>query len=596
MACVKRTYIPENGHQLEESIQKCKEEGLMPILQAGLQVKGRSLLDAKELKGKEVAFINVEKLEKKKLDEKVKTCIKQDKKEFERQTALLERLRARVGRTVGFEIEDFENWAGNQTSRVLSCYPQTKEEMSIIIKFAAEENMGIRCAGSRHSWAPVFADSFQICVNTENMKSDYTSRTNIRIADLNRGTVDVMTGVNTGDLKTFQLQAKLNLNTNVILDLVQMVSVAQTGCHGVGIDTHCLSDYLVKMRVFDSNGELQTYSSDEIDGDIDLFRAVAAGFGCFGIVYDMTIKMDHEVIVETRNFYPSMASVFYSEEKLREIILNNWAVEIFWFPFSSLPFDLSNDELWVRTFNKICPEAIEKVEDVEFYEIQDAYDCITQNALRIVSPFITANEPIVPLMQWLSFLTLKNVIYPDRVEPLYQEIANAVHFRKYLEKAKVYDLEFVFDYRDDYARLIDIINVVVENVKIFKEKNQYPLNLSLEMRFMTYSDAYLGTGSIANPKYGGSGHVVCIEVLCLKGTESWKDFSEAVGQKWSDLGGVPHLAKQYDPLEGIFESIRCKMAMQIEAFNCQLTKSGADQSGMFLNLGMRRLLGKKQPR
>lgn len=139
--------------------------------------------------------------------------------------------------------------------------------------------------------------------------------------------------------------------------------------------------------------------------------------------------MDHEVIVETRNFYPSMASVFYSEEKLREIIHNNWAVEIFWFPFSSLPFDLSNDEIWVRTFNKICPEAIEKVEDVKFYEIQDTYDCITQSTLKCVSRFITAHEPIVPLMQWLSFLTLKNVIYPDRVEPLYQEIPNAVHFR-----------------------------------------------------------------------------------------------------------------------------------------------------------------------
>lgn len=42
----------------------------------------------------------------------------------------------------------------------------------------------------------------------------------------------------------------------------------------------------------------------------------------------------------------------------------------------------------------------------------------------------------------------------------------------------------------------------------------------------------------------------------MKGTESWNDFSDAVGQKWSDLGGVPHLAKQYDQLEGIFESIR----------------------------------------
>lgn len=50
---------------------------------------------------------------------------------------------------------------------------------------------------------------------------------------------------------------------------------------------------MVKMRVFDSNGELRTYSSD---GDIDLFRAVAAGFGCFGIVYDMTIKVNSFII------------------------------------------------------------------------------------------------------------------------------------------------------------------------------------------------------------------------------------------------------------------------------------------------------------
>lgn len=57
---------------------------------------------------------------------------------------------------------------------------------------------------------------------------------------------------------------------------------------GVGKDTHCLSDYLVKMRVFDSNGELRTYS---LDKDKDLFKAVSAAFGCFGIVYDVTFKV-----------------------------------------------------------------------------------------------------------------------------------------------------------------------------------------------------------------------------------------------------------------------------------------------------------------
>lgn len=51
------------------------------------------------------------------------------------------------------------------------------------------------------------------------------------LLQLEKRTVDVMAGVTTGDLKTFQLQTKLNLNANVILDLVQMVSVVQTGCH-----------------------------------------------------------------------------------------------------------------------------------------------------------------------------------------------------------------------------------------------------------------------------------------------------------------------------------------------------------------------------
>lgn len=63
------------------------------------------------------------------------------------------------------------------------------------------------------------------------------------ISQIQKRTVDVMTGVTTGDLKAFQLQTKLNLNANVILDLVQMVSVAQTGCH-VSLSKRKFSYYL----------------------------------------------------------------------------------------------------------------------------------------------------------------------------------------------------------------------------------------------------------------------------------------------------------------------------------------------------------------
>lgn len=47
----------------------------------------------------------------------------------------------------------------------------------------------------------------------------------------NKRTVDVMAGVTTGDFKRFQVEQKLSILANVILDLVHVVSVAQTGCH-----------------------------------------------------------------------------------------------------------------------------------------------------------------------------------------------------------------------------------------------------------------------------------------------------------------------------------------------------------------------------
>lgn len=62
-----RTHVPENQQQLIDSIQKCMQEGIMPIMQAGTHVGGHSLLDAEWLSGKQVALINVEKI-------KVKRC------------------------------------------------------------------------------------------------------------------------------------------------------------------------------------------------------------------------------------------------------------------------------------------------------------------------------------------------------------------------------------------------------------------------------------------------------------------------------------------------------------------------------------------
>lgn len=46
-------------------------------------------------------------------------------------------------------------------------------------------------------------------------------------------------------------------------------------------------------------------------------------------------------------------------------------------------------------------------------------------------------------------------------------------------------VEFIFDYDDDFDRLLQIIHVVVKRVDHYEEKDEYPL-LALEMRFMAY--------------------------------------------------------------------------------------------------------------
>ena len=71
------------------------------------------------------------------------------------------------------------------------------------------------------------------------------------------------------------------------------------------------------------------------------------------------------------------------------------------------------------------------------------------------------------------------------------------------------------------------------------------------MIFAVSSDSYLCPGIIGNPAYGGSGHVLYIEVLSIAGTKGWTQFSTEVGTQWMALGGVPHLAKEWDYLPGV---------------------------------------------
>ena len=59
--------------------------------------------------------------------------------------------------------------------------------------------------------------------------------------------------------------------------------------------------------------------------------------GLFGVMTDITFKVEPMVIVKTENdFSLTVEDLFYDPDCLKKLHDDNWSVEIFWFPFNSL--------------------------------------------------------------------------------------------------------------------------------------------------------------------------------------------------------------------------------------------------------------------
>ncbi|KAL3888026.1 hypothetical protein ACJMK2_000409 [Sinanodonta woodiana] len=503
-------------------------------------------------------------------------------------------LQKAIGPDPTITIENFENWGKTQRARVLATHPETLNQLKKLISTAREMGLKVRCAGAKHSWAPLFADSEQLLIYMERMRSDYPNAAKIHMTKGEDRTVDVhvMAGVSTEEFKQFELDNGINLPCNTLLTIVQTVGVIITGCHGVGKDCKCPCDYVVKMRIVDSNGQLRTYARDTHDEE--MMKAVTANFGLFGVVYDLTLRLENKLtVVKTINDYFSVHHIFFTPGVMEGLAEHNWSLELFWFPMNSLwpvcSYSARNDEVWARIINKVEDGDYELVGEAR-YNKQRWWDRnFTEMYHR--SQALFKHPSTFRTMQRIGFSVLKHIMYP-RWETIYEKLTNAIHFRNYIEKVSVNNMEFAFDLSEqqNYDLIRKACQFVIEEVEKENRMGRCPLNVVMEMRWMSHSDAYLCPASIVKNKSAKDPKVVYLEILSLGGTKGWEDFCVLIGTEWMKLGGVPHLAKQWDFLPNIHSYVREKFGNRFDSFRHQLLQSGADPSSMFLNSGLEQLI------
>jgi len=153
-------------------------------------------------------------------------------------------------------------------------YPAGAEELRAVVVSADK----VRTMGSRHSWSKGIITGDTL-VSLDKMN---------RILEVNKDTLQVRVeaGIKLKDLIRQLEQQGLALSNLGSIHAQSLAGAICTGTHGSGANFQCLAAQVESFLLMDAEGKSRTLGK----GDPD-FNAVLVGFGCFGIMYEITLNV-----------------------------------------------------------------------------------------------------------------------------------------------------------------------------------------------------------------------------------------------------------------------------------------------------------------
>ena len=174
----------------------------------------------------------------------------------------------------------WRNWVGNQSfvARHIAA-PASEDELAALIAEASRQNLGVRVAGSGHSFTPVVATS-GLLLSLANMQG-------IASADLAHKRVTVRAGTRIGDIGRALKDIGLSLANQGDIDTQAIAGALSTGTHGTGITLGCLSSQAVGMRLVQADGAALDVA---LDKDADMMAAAQVAIGMLGVIATITLQ------------------------------------------------------------------------------------------------------------------------------------------------------------------------------------------------------------------------------------------------------------------------------------------------------------------
>ncbi|KAF5581507.1 hypothetical protein FPANT_8895 [Fusarium pseudoanthophilum] len=512
-------------------------------------------------------------------------------------------------RTKGKETKDltFQNWGRTvKNTPTVTYYPETVAEIIEIVRDAVAKNKGIRVAGFRHSWAPVFGRSNKdgqstngdvlISTLTETNASRLPNLTSVptnlfqpKNTELNainiirdpkfvgapalkngRKYVQVGTATTNEKFRRWCIDTgNVTLPMNIIEVEITFGGSNATICHGAGINNPTLSDLVRRIDYIDVNGQERFVNMS----DPTLLKAASGCFGLLGVVTYITFECDamctavmRPVKLDVIDAIPPPPEMKDSDipaalrqkrtkaqkdDAVREFerrANEDFYAEWFWFPYSQ--------QVWVNTWKTDTdtknvvnyPSNAKTLYQVASTAIMN----MAQEIGKHIHALQVAPQTQTSLLSWLAVKNFDDVKGTNK--SIRTLLPNALHFQRGVQNIRVRNLEVEMaldskkgkpnerDYTNVRRAWWDVIKTCYANAKTS------PMRMPMEMRIMGSSEVTLA------PQRGNKLGTCAIGILTLEAvSDIWVPYAQQVLDKWTSYKTndgkpvvvKPHWAKEW---------------------------------------------------
>lgn len=207
----------------------------------------------------------------------------------------------------GMDHAHWRNWAGNQSCiRSARGAPTSEDELSSLVRDAANKGMNVRVAGSGHSFTAVAL--------TNGLHLTLANMTGVRHIDHEKKRVTAYAGTTMNEFGKALKAAGLSMINQGDIDSQSIAGALTTGTHGTGINLGNLASSIVGLKLVQPDGSVIVVD----ESTPDMLQASRVSMGVLGIASEITLQVTDSFNLHERIWREDFESLMERHDELAQ--------------------------------------------------------------------------------------------------------------------------------------------------------------------------------------------------------------------------------------------------------------------------------------